>query len=64
MTLITNTRAIEQLSYDVVHHVDKREYGKAHIALDDIVNKVHKVRTHISALQLHADHAARPAGGG
>ena len=51
MTLTDNTRRIEALSNDVVHHVDRREYGEAHIVLDDIEKKVREVRRHIDHLQ-------------
>ncbi|MBA7609968.1 hypothetical protein ES703_17171 [subsurface metagenome] len=62
MTLTNNTRDIETLANDVVHHVDRREYEQAHCMLDNIERKVHEVRRHIEHLQNVRDFCARPAG--
>ncbi len=51
MTLTDNTRVIEKLANDVVHHADRREYEQAHCCLDDIEKKVRKLRRHIDHLQ-------------
>ncbi len=62
MTLTNNSRAIEALANDVVHHVDRKEYAQAHCVLDNIESKVHEIRRHVDHLQNVADFAARPAG--
>lgn len=54
MTLTNNTRRIEKLANDVVHHADRKEYELAHCALDDIEAKVHALRRHLENLQLNA----------
>ncbi|MBA7556759.1 hypothetical protein ES705_49478 [subsurface metagenome] len=63
MTLLNNTRAIEELAGQVVYHVDAKEFEKAHCALDDIEKKVHETRRHVEHLQNVGWFAVRPAGG-
>ncbi len=63
MTLTNHTRRIEELTGDVVYHVDAREYPKAHLVLDEMQSKLFALRRHIEHLQNVTDFAARPAGG-
>lgn len=51
MTLTNHTVQICKLAGMVNGYADKREYEKAHCALDDIEKKVHELRRHIDHLQ-------------
>lgn len=64
MTITNHTRDIEAFANDVQHHVDRHEYGRAHIVLDEIEKRVRLAHRHIYHLQNVTDFAARPAGGG
>ena len=64
MTLTNNIQSIEGLANDVVHHVDRKEYERAHLVLDNLERKVHEVRRHVDHLQNVRDFCARPAGEG
>lgn len=63
MTITNHIRDIETLANETIHHVDRKEYGRAHIRLDDIEKKVREAHRHIDHLQNVTDFAARPAGG-
>jgi len=63
VTLTNHARDIETFANDVVHHVDRKEYGRAHIVLDDIEKKVRTLHRHIDRLQNIGLFAERPAGG-
>ena len=62
MTLTNNTARICELAGMVNGYADRREYEKAHCALDDIESKVRKLRRHIDNLQNVSYFCKRPAG--
>lgn len=62
VTLTNNIRDIEGIAYDVLHHVDRKEYEQAHCMLDNLERHIHEVRRHIDHLQNVRDFCARPAG--
>jgi len=64
VTLTNNIERIKVLANDVVMHVDRKEYERAQIILDEIEKKGHEVHRHIAHLQNVRDFCARPAGGG
>lgn len=51
MTITNHMRIIEQLTCVVIEHVDDRDYGHAHIALDSIEFRVRLAREHVDNLQ-------------
>lgn len=63
MTITNHTRKIEELSGDVIHYVDAREYPNAHCALDDIEKEIRAAHRHIDNLQRKTDSAFKPEGG-
>ncbi|MBA7563305.1 hypothetical protein ES708_04960 [subsurface metagenome] len=62
MTFTNHLRDIETLATETVHHIDRKEYHRAHLRLDEIERKVHETRRHIDHLQNVRDSCARPAG--
>ena len=64
MTITNHMQRIEVLANDTLQHVDRKEYERAHIILDELVKKVHEAHRHIDHLQNVRDFCARPAGGG
>lgn len=62
MTITNHLRDIETLATETVHHVDRKEYHRAHLRLDEIENKARLAHRHIDHLQNVTDFAARPAG--
>lgn len=62
MTLTNNISGIQTLAYEIQQHVDRKEYDRAHLVLDDIEKKVQEVRRHVDHLQNVRDFCARPAG--
>jgi len=63
VTLTNNIQDIESLASDALNHVDRKEYERAHLVLDNLESKVREVRRHVDHLQNVRDFCARPAGG-
>ena len=63
MTITNLCRDIETYSNDVIHHVDRREYCRAHLVLDEIEKRVRGAHRHVDHLQNVTDFASRPSGG-
>lgn len=63
MTITNHIRRIQDLADDVIALVDLKDYGNAHLLLDELEGKVQAARRHIDHLQNVSDFCARPAGG-
>ncbi len=62
MTITNHIQRIQSLADDVLQLVDHKDYGNAHILLDEIEKKVRLAHRHIDHLQNVSDFCARPAG--
>ena len=64
MTITNHIRMIQEHAEAVIEQVDARNYPLAHVELNYIEHNFRSARDHVDQLQLKADCAARPAGGG
>jgi len=62
MTITNHVRRIQELSHEVILHVDGKAYGAAHCFLHDIEKEVHLAHEHIDHLQSVTAYANRPPG--
>ncbi len=62
MTITNHTRRIQDLTEQVIKHVDNRQYEEAHEDLDFIEVRIRLAHRHIDHLQNVTDFRARPAG--
>ncbi len=61
MTITNHIQRIQSLADDTLRLADLKDYGNAHMLLDEIEKKVRLAHRHIDHLQNVTDFCARPA---